>query len=143
MPAGIVTHGRPSVVQFLLNNELPVLVRPNGASPGALGTPSISGAGCARIGQTITIGSTGPAFGIGILATGFQTNVPYLNLTVLQSTSVTVVSVLNAAGQGSLPLLVPLDPTLGNSHVYFQAAYLDASTSSGLIASPGLDILLR
>jgi hypothetical protein len=56
---------------------------------------------------------------------------------------VTVVSVLNAAGQGSLPLLVPLDPTLGNSHVYFQAAYLDASTSSGLIASPGLDILLR
>jgi hypothetical protein len=113
------------------------------ASPGALGAPSISGAGCARIGQTITIGSTGPAFGIGILATGFQTNVPYLNLTVLQSTSVTVVSVLNAAGQGSLPLLVPLDPTLGNSHVYFQAAYLDASTSSGLIASPGLDILLR
>jgi hypothetical protein len=113
------------------------------ASPGALGTPSISGTGCARIGQTITIGSTGPAFGIGILATGFQTNVPYLNLTVLQSTSVTVVSVLNAAGQGSLPLLVPLDPTLGNSHVYFQAAYLDASTSSGLIASPGLDILLR
>jgi len=69
--------------------------------------------------------------------------VPYLNLTVLQSTSVTVVSVLNAAGQGSLPLLVPLDPALGNSHVYFQAAYLDASTSSGLIASPGLDILLR
>ena len=113
------------------------------ASPGALGTPSISGAGCARIGQTITIGSTGPAFGIGIIATGFQTNVPYLNLTVLQSTSVTVVSVLNAAGQGSLPLLVPLDPALGNNHVYFQAAYLDGSTSSGLIASPGLDILLR
>ena len=113
------------------------------ASPGALGTPGISGAGCARIGQTITIGTTGPAFGIGIVATGFQTNVPYLNLTVLQSTSVTVVSVLDASGLGSLPLLVPLDPALGNNHVYFQAAYLDGSTSSGLIASPGLDILLR
>lgn len=113
------------------------------ASPGALGAPSISGAGCARIGQTITIDSTGPAFGIGILASGFPTNAQFLNLTVLQSTSVTVVSLLNASGQGSLPLPIPLDPALGNAHVYFQAAYLDASTTSGLSASPGLDILLR
>ena len=60
-----------------------------------------------------------------------------------ESTSVTVVSLLNASGQGSLPLPIPLDPALGNVHVYFQAAYLDASTTSGLSASPGLDILLR
>lgn len=113
------------------------------ASPGALGTPSISGAGCARIGQNITISTTGPQNGLGIIAAGWQTQINYLNLTVLQSLSVTVVSVLSPTGQGTLPLTIPVDPALGNSHLYLQAAYFDASTSSGLIASAGLDLLIR
>jgi hypothetical protein len=113
------------------------------ASPGALGTPTISGAGCARIGQTISLDTTGPLNGIGILATGTQINTTYLNLNVLQTLGATVLSVLDSSGQGSFALGVPLNPALGNNHVYFQAAYLDASTSSGLIASAGLDILIR
>ncbi len=113
------------------------------ASPGALATPTISGAGCARIGQTITLTTTGPNNGIGVLATGYQTNLPFLNLTVLQSLSAIVVSILDGTGQGALSLPIPVSPTLGNSHVYFQAAYFDASTSSGLSASAGLDVLIR
>jgi hypothetical protein len=103
------------------------------ASPGALGTPTISGAGCARIGQTITISTTGHANGLGIIAAGYQLNIGYYNLNVLQSLDATVVSVLNGSGQGSLSLTIPLNPALGNNHTFFQAAYLDASTSSGLI----------
>lgn len=113
------------------------------ASPGALGTPTISGSGCARIGQTITLGTTGPSNGLGLIAIGSQINVTYLNVNVLQTLDATVLSVLDAGGQGSLPLVLPLNPALGNHHVYLQAAYLDASTSSGLIASAGLDLLIR
>ena len=113
------------------------------ASPGALGTPTITGAGCARIGQTITIDTTGPLNGFGILAAGFQTQVAYQNLTVLQSLSVTVVSVLSPTGNGTLPLTIPVNGALGNSHLYLQAAYFDASTSSGLSSSNGLDLLIR
>jgi hypothetical protein len=65
------------------------------------------------------------------------------NLTVLQSLNVTVLSILNAQGQGPLSLTIPINPALGNSHVYLQAAYLGNSTTSGLIASAGLDILIR
>ncbi len=113
------------------------------ASPGALGTPTITGAGCARIGQTITIGTTGPANGIGIIAAGYQLSVNYLNLNVLQSLDATVISILSPQGNGTLTLTIPLNPALGNNHTYFQAGYLDASTSSGLITSAGLDILIR
>lgn len=112
-------------------------------SPGALGTPSISGTGCARIGQSITIDTTGPANGLGIIAAGYQITATYLNLTVLQSLGVTVVSVLPPTGIGHLALTIPNDPLLGYSHLYLQAAYFDASTASGLIASAGLDLLIR
>lgn len=114
------------------------------ASPGALGTPTLGASGCARIGQTISLLPGGVPNGLGILALGnFQTNASFNNLTVLQSLNVTVLSLLNAAGQGPLSLTIPINPSLGNSHVYLQAAYLDGSTTSGLIASAGLDILIR
>jgi hypothetical protein len=113
------------------------------ASPCASATPTITGAGCARIGQSISIDTTGPANGLGILAAGFQTNVSYFNLTILQSLSVTLVSVLSPSGASSLPLTIPLNPSLGNAHLYVQAAYLDASTTSGLCSSAGLDLLIR
>jgi hypothetical protein len=114
------------------------------ASPGALGTPTLGASGCSRIGQTISLLPAGVPNGIGILALGnFQTNVMFNNLTVLQSLNVTVLSILNAQGQGPLSLTIPINPALGNSHVYLQAAYLDNSTTSGLIASAGLDILIR
>lgn len=112
-------------------------------SPGTLVTPTISGAGCVRIGQNITIDTTGPSNGLGIIAAGYQTNFVFSNLTVLQSLGVTIVSVLSPAGLGTLPLTIPVDPALGNTHLYLQAAYLDASTSSGLNATAGLDLLIR
>jgi len=62
---------------------------------------------------------------------------------VLQSLGVTIVSVLSPAGLGTLPLTIPIDPALGNTHLYLQAAYLDASTASGLNATAGLDLLIR
>ncbi|MFY9341778.1 MAG: hypothetical protein WAT39_04780, partial [Planctomycetota bacterium] len=114
------------------------------ASPGAAGTPSISASGCARIGQTITLVLGGVPNGIGIVAAGsYQLSVPFANLTVLQSLEVTVTVILNPAGNGTLPLTIPLNPFLGWQSTYFQAAFLDASTSSGLIASNGLDVLIR
>lgn len=112
-------------------------------SPGAIVTPTISGAGCVRIGQSITIDTTGPSNGLGIIAAGYQTNFVFSNLTVLQSLGVTIVSVLSPAGLGTLPLTIPIDPALGNTHLYLQAAYLDASTASGLNATAGLDLLIR
>lgn len=113
------------------------------ASSGALGTPTISGAGCARIGQSITIDTTGPSNGLGVIAVGSQISATYLNLNVLQTLDAMVLSVLDATGHGTLPLTIPVNPALGNQHTYLQAAYLDASTSSSLIASAGLDILIR
>jgi hypothetical protein len=114
------------------------------ASPGALGTPTIGANGCARIGQTISLLPGGIPNGLGILALGnTQQNFTTNGLTVLQSLNVTVLSILDASGQGPLPLAIPINPSLGNSRVYLQAAYLDPSTPSGLIASAGLDVLIR
>jgi hypothetical protein len=113
------------------------------ASPGALGTPTLTSSGCARLGQTISLDATGPASGIGILAAGVQTNFFYLNLNVLQTLDVTVVSLLSPAGTASTPLSIPPVGQLGYAHLYLQVAYFDASTPSGLIASAGLDLLIR
>ena len=114
------------------------------ATPGASGTPTIAGAGCARIGQTITLSTHHAANAIGLLALGnYQTNVNYNGLMVLQSLNVTAVSITDGSGNWGMPLTIPLNPSLGNSHVFLQAAYLDASTPSGFVASAGLDLLMR
>lgn len=114
------------------------------ASPGASGTPTLTGAGCLRIGQTIAFTTHHAANSVGLLALGYSpTNINYNGLLVLQSLNVTVVSVTNGLGDWSFPLSVPLTPTLGNAHVYLQAAYLDASTPSGFVGTAGLDVLIR
>ncbi|MCU0866720.1 MAG: hypothetical protein MUC36_23295 [Planctomycetes bacterium] len=114
------------------------------ATPGALGTPTIGASGCSRIGQTIQVSTTGPQNGIGLLALGsFPTNAVWNGLTVLQSLNATVINILGPTGQNSLALPIPVNPSLGNSRVYLQTAFLDASTASGFSASAGLDILIR
>ncbi len=113
------------------------------ASPGLSGTPTLSGAGCANIGQTMILNAHGAPFGLGLLATGYQLNFVWEGLTILQSLDATVISVLDVNGNWALPLAIPLAPALGYQHVYFQVAYLDASTQSGLVASAGLDVLVR
>jgi hypothetical protein len=62
---------------------------------------------------------------------------------VLQTLDVTVVSLLSPAGTASTPLSIPPVGQLGYAHLYLQVAYFDASTQSGLIASAGLDLLIR
>lgn len=114
------------------------------ASPGALGTPTISGVGCANRGQSITVNLGGPSNGIGLLAYGaYQYNFLFQNLTVLQSFDGSVLSILSPTGTQSIPIAVPNQLSLSNAHLYLQGAYLDGSTLSGLISSPGLDIWIR
>ena len=61
----------------------------------------------------------------------------------LQSLEASVTVFLGPTGSTSLPLTIPLNPYLGHTHLYLQTAFLDASTQSGLIASDGLDLLIR
>lgn len=114
------------------------------ASPGALGTATIGGTGCARIGETIGIQLGGYANALGVLAAGsYALNVPWENLTVLQPLEVTLVAFLGPTGATNQPIVIPATPQLGWSHLYLQLALLDPSTSSGLSASDGLDLLIR
>jgi hypothetical protein len=114
------------------------------ASPGALGTPTLTGNGCARLGQTVALNLTGPNNGLGLLALGFtQTSFSFQGLQVLQSLDATFGAFLDAAGNLTIPFPIPVNPLLGNVHVYAQTAFLDASTPAGLIASAGLDIEIR
>lgn len=113
-------------------------------SPGALGTPTITANGCARLGQTITLTTSGPANGLGVLALSDTALSQIWNgLLILQTMQVTVLDVLDASGSGSRPLAIPFLPALGNTHLYLQCGYLDGSTPSGLGTSAGLDVLVR
>jgi hypothetical protein len=114
------------------------------ASPGGLGTPTIGGSGCANVGQTFDLVFTGPQNGAGVVALGyFPTSFFYFNVEVLQSLDASVGLSLDPTGQGLLSLTLPNIPSLGWAHVYWQAAFLDPSTPSGLIATDGLDTTFR
>lgn len=114
------------------------------ASPGALGTPSITGAGCVRTGQTVGLTFGGWPNAIGVLAAGnYAINVVWNGLTVLQSLDATFVIVLDGAGTATLPLAIPAVPSLANQHFYLQSALLGAGTPSGFAASAGLDMFVR
>lgn len=114
------------------------------ASPGASGTPLLTAGGCARLGSTVTLTSDHAPNALGLLALGyFQLNVPYFNLTILQSLDASVVHVLNGSGDWSLNVPIPNAVQLGYAHVFWQTAYFDASTTSGLVSSAGLDMLIR
>ncbi len=114
------------------------------ASPGALGTPTIGGSGCVRIGQSIAFQLGGVVNGLGLLAAGgYPMNVPWENLIVLQPADVTVGVFLGPTGSTTMPLTIPATPGLGWSHLYLQLALLDLGTVSGLITSNGLDLLIR
>lgn len=114
------------------------------ATPGASGTPTIAGAGCSRLGQTITLSTTHAPNSIGLVAIGVnQANANFNGLLVLQSLNATILSVTDGTGNWSLALPIPSTPSLGNARSYFQAAYLDASTPSGFVGSAGLNVLIR
>lgn len=114
------------------------------ASPGSTVTPALTGTGCARLAQSVTLQVDGAPFSLGVLALGYYpVNYQYPGLTLLTTISITVTSVLDATGRFVLPLAIPNTPSLGNTHLYFQAGYLDAGTPSGLSATAGLDVWIR
>jgi hypothetical protein len=114
------------------------------ASPGAGGTPTLTGLGCPRIGNTVTLVADYTPNALGVLALGeIAINVPFGNVTILQSLDASVVHVLDGNGDWTLPLPLPVFGGVGNRSWFFQLAYLDASTPTGLAASAGLDMFVR
>ena len=114
------------------------------ASPGSGGAPLLLGLGCPRIGNTVTLVADYLPNAIGVLAFGENAiNVPFGNVTVLQSLDVTAAHVLDGNGDWTLPLALPAFGGVGNRSWFFQLAYLDASTPTGLAASAGLDMFVR
>lgn len=113
-------------------------------SPGSTVTPTLTGYGCARLGQVVTLRVDGAPNSFGVLALGsYPANVTFQGLTVLTNLEVLTASVLGGTGTMVAPLLIPTTPSLGDQHFYFQAGYLDAGTPSGLSATAGLDLWIR
>ena len=113
-------------------------------SPGASGTPQLSGSGVAHVGCTVTLHVHHAPHALGVLAYGIvAADVTLSGLRVLTTTDVIFASILDGSGDQSWPLALPPEPALGLHHFYFQAGYLDASTSMGLVASAGLDLLVN
>ena len=64
-------------------------------------------------------------------------------MTVLQTLDIAYGDTLGATGSSTRQFAVPAMPQLASTHVYFQSAYIDPNTISGIIASGGLDVLIR
>ncbi len=152
-PGGGAVDPLTGDIVFLQSGAQPLILRQGAvcgtftaygtASPGVV-TPTITGSGCSRLGQTITLQLGGSNNGIGLLALGYsQANFVWNGLTVLQSLNVTLPLLLDASGQAAVPLVIPNTPTLGNSRLWWQFAQLDASTQSDFAASAGLEQLVR
>lgn len=106
-------------------------------------TASISTSGCAQIGQTVFLDTTGPADALGLFAVGFApTAMPMGNITVLQTMDVVVLLALDAGGHGGLTLTVPFLPIYSNSHLYMQCGFLDSTSPGGITASAGVDVFV-
>jgi hypothetical protein len=50
---------------------------------------------------------------------------------------------LDAQGRWVLPLAIPIDPSYGDVHFYFQAGYLDPGSATGFAATSALDMWVR
>ncbi len=114
------------------------------ASPGALGTPTLAAAGCVHVDSSFSLDATGPANAFGLIALGLQpTSLPWFNVTVLQTLDILDTDTLGATGASTRTFVIPPVSQLAGTHLYFQCAYVDTSTSSGLASSAGLDVLIR
>ncbi len=140
----LFTAGNGHLVALRLGATCGAITSYGQATPGAAGTPRLTGVGCARLGEVVTLRVDGPPNGVGVLALGsFPVNVPFQGLTVLTNLEVVIGSGLGGTGVMVAPLYLPATPSLGNRHFYFQAAYLDPTTPSGLTATAGLDLWVR
>lgn len=113
------------------------------ASPGFV-TPTLTGSGCARLGQSVSLRVDGPANGFGVLALGdWQIQVDLGGFVLLTTLDVVLTSALDAAGQFTVVWDIPVDPSLGDRHFFLQAACVDAGSAFGLSGSTGLDLWVR
>ncbi len=112
---------------------------------GQNGAPAIAGGGCAGRGQITTIDVTnGPPGATGLLAVGFtQANIPVLGGALLVNPVNNFFHFLDGAGQWSLTVLLPVDPSWNGLNIYSQSFYLDPGASQGIAATNGLHTLVR
>lgn len=113
------------------------------ASPGIV-TPSLTGQGCAKLGDVITLVATAAPGSPGVLLVGgTQSALWFGNLRVWTSLDLLLQIAVGGSGRLDLPFAIPNVPNLGNSHIYWQTALIDLSTPTGLTGSAGLDLWIR
>lgn len=112
---------------------------------GQVGTPVLSGGGCAGRGQFTSVGTTnGRPNAAGLLAVGFGPNsVPLFNGTLLVDITTTYFHFLDASGHYTLSLYLPIDPIWNGLNIYTQSFYVDAAAAFGVSATNGLHTLVR
>lgn len=113
--------------------------------PGSAGTPQVNGGGCAGRGQIASAVVTGGVPGApGLLAAGYtQLAVPVFNGQLLLDPFTTFFHTLDAQGQFTLTVALPIDPILSSLRVLFQSFYIDAGATFGVSATNGLRMTIR
>ncbi|MCA8954287.1 MAG: hypothetical protein KDE27_32565, partial [Planctomycetes bacterium] len=108
--------------------------------PGQNGAPTIAGGGCAGRGQITTIDvANGRPSTSGLLAVGFDSaQIPVFNGALLVSVVNSFFHVLDASGQWSLAVQLPIDPLWNGLNIYSQSFYVDPAAQFGVAATDGL-----
>ncbi|MBL8729260.1 MAG: hypothetical protein JNM25_12560 [Planctomycetes bacterium] len=113
------------------------------ATPGTAFTPVLTATGCARLGQQLTLRIDGAPNAFGVLAIGrSRIQYDFGGLLLLTTLDALLNHSLDATGRLQVPWDL-VDPSLGDTHFYLQAGYLDAGSPSGLCASSAIDIWIR
>jgi hypothetical protein len=138
----LVTGGGGHLVAMRSGGACGAIAAFGPGTAGLNGVPLLTGNGCARLGQTVTLQvRNGRPFAVGVVAMGmYATNLQVLGVQVLTSSNVTFTHLLDGAGAIALPLPIPGNRGLGDLHLYFQAGYFDAAAVQGISATGGLDV---
>jgi hypothetical protein len=112
---------------------------------GTHGAPTIAPTGCAGRGEVWAAQiANGLANAPGFVIVGIaQQSVPFLGGTLYVAPLGTFFHALDASGQGSLALTMPLSPTWNGLEVHAQAVYLDPAAMFGVSATNALHSWVR
>ena len=138
----LFTGGGGHLVALRAGGSCGVIAAYGAGTAGSNGVPQLSGSGCARLGQAVTLQvQNGRPGAPGAMIMGvWAIDVPVLGVHLLSSGGSTMTHWLDGSGAMSLALPIPTNPHLGDLHLYFQAGYLDAAAPQGFSASAGLDV---
>lgn len=138
----LFTGGGGHLVALHQGGSCGIIAAYGNGTPGLNGVPLLSGGGCARLGQTLTLQvGNGRPFAIGVVALGvFPTNVTVFGVQLLTSSNMTFTHLLDGAGATALQLPIPTNPHLGDTDLFFQAGYFDAAAPQGISATGGLSV---